>query len=282
MTDFAITYEAALADGARSLVPAGIDTPYGRCTGLTVNGSILRTLTEVHGGQRAHVVTGHGGRLSVTFHFVEDRGSAYPGAMFRPRPSRYTRYAEALLDEVAEIAPDAPAPDRARAIACATAERFTYGHPEERFNDGFDEVPSLGCGLTEGSCVDINTYFIASLRAAGIEAGYITGFYFPADKGDWCEDGHCWVATRIDGQVEEWDIAHHLKMGTRDIKPGLNPKPGFRAACCHSMGLTFPEVGVLDLKALIEPIALTDNGPCGFEGPDIRLHHPAIARPVPA
>ena len=281
MTDFHITYEAALDDGTQCLVPAGIVTPHARCTGVTVNGSVLRTVLDVHGGQRVHVVVGTGGKLSLTFAFTEDGGS-YPEAMFAWRPSRYTRYADALLAEVAAIAPHAAAPDRARAIACATAERFTYGHPDVRFNDGLDEVPALGCGLTEGSCVDINTYFIAALRAAGLEAGYVTGFYFPADKGDWCEDGHCWVVTRIDGQVQEWDIAHHLKMGTRDIRPGLNPKPGFRVACCHSMGLNFPEIGVADLKALIEPLALTESGPRAFESPDIRLHHPAIARPVPA
>ena len=95
--------------------------------------------------------------------------------------------------------------DRAVAVACATAERFTYGHPETRFNDGLNEVPALGCGLTEGSCVDINTYFIAALRAAGIEAGYVTGVFFPAEKGDHCDDGHCWVVTRIDGETREWE-----------------------------------------------------------------------------
>ena len=278
MNDFTITYDAPLDPGARCLVPAGIDTPHGRCTGVTVNGTIHDTLTEAHGGQRAHVVSGADGRLSLRFTFVEARGGSYPEAMFRPRPSRYTRFAEDLIDEVTAIAPGAPAPDRARAIACATAERFTYGHPEARFNDGMDVVPALGCGLTEGSCVDINTYFIASLRAAGIEAGYVTGFYFPAEKGGRCEDGHCWVATRTgDGEVQEWDIAHHLKMGTRDIHPGLNPKPGFRAACCHSMGLNFAEIGVHDLKALIEPLVLGADGPRGFEAPEIRLRHPSVA-----
>lgn len=282
MNVFRITYEAALPEGVRCLVPAGIDTPHARCVGVTANGAILRTLSETHGGQPAHVVTGRDGTLSLTFEFVEERGTTYPEAVFLPKPSRFTRYADALVGEVAAIAPSTPATERARAIACATAERFTYGHPEARFNDGLDAVPALGCGLTEGSCVDINTYFIASLRAAGIEAGYVTGFYFPAEKGDWCEDGHCWVVTRIEGQVQEWDIAHHLKLGTRDIHPGLNPKPGFRAACFHSMGLDFPEVGVRDLKALIEPLALTGDGPRGFEAPRIRLRHPAIASRVPA
>ncbi len=276
MAGFQITFDAYLPDGQRCLVPAGITTPYGQCVEVEVNGAIIETVAEAYGGQRAHVVTGRNNRLSLRFHFDEAEAGAYPEIIFDPNPTRYTRFADTLVAEVAEIAPELRAQDRARAIACATAERFTYGHPEEKFNDGMDTIPALGCGLTEGSCVDINTYFIASLRAAGIEAGYVTGFYFPAEKGDWCEDGHCWVVTRTNGVVEEWDIAHHLKLGTCDIHPGLNPKPGFRAAVCHSMGLNFAQIGVSDLKALIEPLALTEEGPHGFEAPEIRLVHPAV------
>jgi arylsulfatase A-like enzyme len=108
------------------------------------------------------------------------------------------------------------------------------------------------------------------------EAGYATGFFFPADKRDHCEDGHCWVVTRIDGATQEWDIAHHLKLGTRTVAPGLNPKPGFRAACFHSMGLDFPSEGVTGLKALIEPIPLGASAPRDFEAPRIRLDHPMV------
>ncbi|KPP90213.1 MAG: transglutaminase-like protein [Rhodobacteraceae bacterium HLUCCA08] len=282
MTEFSITYEADLPDGARALVPGGLTTPQARCLGVDSAGPVLDQLTEAHTGQVAHVVGGAEGRLELRFTFDDTGGDAYPEAIFRPRDSRFTRFADALRAEAAEIAPHAPPAERARAIACATADRFTYGHPEARFNDGMDAVPALGCGLTEGSCVDINTYFIAALRAAGIEAGYVTGFHFPAEKGDRCEDGHCWVVTRTEAGVQEWDIAHHLKMGTRDIHPGLNPKPGFRAAGFHSMGLGFARLDLPELKALIEPLHLTEDGPCAFDDPRIRLHHPAVAEPAPA
>ncbi|MEO0991124.1 MAG: transglutaminase domain-containing protein, partial [Pseudomonadota bacterium] len=63
----------------------------------------------------------------------------------------------------------------------------------------------------------------------------------------------------------------HLKMGTRDIQPGLNPKPGQRAACFHSMGLSFPDLNIEDLKALIEPLAIVDGVPVPFQDPDIAL-----------
>ncbi|WP_346909390.1 transglutaminase-like domain-containing protein [uncultured Roseibium sp.] len=129
------------------------------------------------------------------------------------------------------------------AIVNDVAEKFVYGHPEVRFNDGLEEIPYLSCGVTEGSCVDINTYLIACLRAAGFEAGYMTGYFFPEEKNGCCDDMHCWVVTRHNGVVLEWDIAHHLKMGTREICCGLNPKPGSRVAMAHSMGLDFPQPG---------------------------------------
>lgn len=122
------------------------------------------------------------------------------------------------------------------------------------------EIPALGCGTAEGSCVDINTYFIASLRAAGFDAGYVGGCFFPAEKGGRCDDMHCWVVTRDQGEVLEWDIAHHLKLGRRDIVPGLNPKPGYRVALSHSMGLTVPDLGVACLKLLTEPVWVDELG----------------------
>lgn len=193
--------------------------------------------------------------------------------MFSPHPSRFTRFADTLVAEFEASTGGLNGLGRTRAVACYTAERFSHGHPENRFNEGLDTVPALGCSLTVGSCVDINTYFIAALRASGIEAGYITGFFFPDGKAGRCDDGHCWVVTRVDGQTQEWDIAHHLKLGTRDIQPGLNPKPGQRCACFHSMGLDFPEIGIVGLKALVEPLAIRQGVALPFERPEISLTH---------
>ncbi len=276
LTDFKVSYQAAIPDNAAFvLAPAGLDTPHGTCMDVAVTGGSASALTEAHTGQTALCIVPEASELTVTWHFSSGSG-AYPEAMFVHRKSRFTRFADALVHEANEAAGEREGLDRAIAIACATAERFTYGHPEAVFNEGLDEVPALGCGLVEGSCVDINTYFIAALRAAGIEAGYATGFFFPAEKRDHCEDGHCWVVTRIDGATQEWDIAHHLKLGTRTIAPGLNPKPGFRAACFHSMGIDFPSHGIMGLKALIEPIPLGETAPRNFAAPEIRLDHPAI------
>lgn len=273
-----VTYTCTLPAGTSHVVaPGGLNTPHGHCIDFSATGGTVRDVIEGTTGQTAKLITPAADKMSLIWTFDEGHSSAYPEEMFQHRPSRFTRFADDLVTEAEDAAGDLTGLARARAIACAAAERFTYGHPEDTFNDGLEEVPALGCGIVEGSCVDINTYFIAALRAAGVEAGYATGFYFPAEKGDHCTDGHCWVVTRIDGQTQEWDIAHHIKTGTRDIHPGLNPKPGRRAACFHSMGLAFPEFGVEGIKALIEPAAITPGGAVRFTAPEIRLKDVAAA-----
>ena len=266
---------SGLAEGEDLLAPAGLATPHAVAAGVTVDGGRMRVVFEAATAQAALHVRPEAPEVTVRYAFLGTPGR-YPEEIFRPAPSRFTRAAEALIAEAEEMAGTGDALTRARRIACGTAERFDYGHPEARFNDGLDHVPALGCGVTAGSCVDINTYFLAALRAAGIEAGYVTGCFFPAEKRDWCSDGHCWVVTRIDGETQEWDIAHHLKLGSRDIRPGLNPKPGFRAALGHSMGLSFPALGLDGIKALIEPVAVHGDSVRRIAGNRIRLTHPAL------
>jgi len=280
MNDFSITWSAHLPEGSTQvLIPGGLSAPDAVCNGVAVTGGAVRQITEATTGQTVLCVMPEAPDLAVRWSFTEAQGS-YPEALFTPHPSRFTRTADALRAEVAGIAADQTGLARAVAIACATAERFTYGHPAARFNDGHDAIPALGCGLTEGSCVDINTYFLAALRAVGIEAGYVTGFFFPQEKQGRCEDGHCWVLTRIDGAVQTWDIAHHLKMGTRDIRPAPNPKPGFRAACFYGMVLDFPDLGLCAVKALIEPACLNGATVLRPVAPEIRLHRQPAGMPA--
>jgi len=274
---FQITLTVTAEPEAQMLAPLGFDTPQSRVTGLTVTGGTrLPDVTEAKTGQTVALIRPEAESVTLTYAF-DPCDAAYPEAIWQVHDSRFTRAAEALVAEARATAPDAPPAERARAIACATAERFTYGHPETRFTDGLDHVPHLGCGLTAGSCVDINTYFLAALRAAGIEASYVVGYFFPAEKGDWCNDAHCWVVTRTEEVVQHWDIAHYLKLGTRDIYPALNPKPGFRAPVGFGMGLDFPQFGVEDLKLLSEPIWLCTSGARRVHTQCIRLRHPEIA-----
>ncbi|MEM0950131.1 MAG: transglutaminase-like domain-containing protein [Pseudomonadota bacterium] len=261
------------AGQSRLLAAEGMDTAHARFLGCDVDGADIRYFDCAKTGQRALVLESKAGPVTLTYRYGAGP-SSYPHAMFTPHDSVFNRRAQALTEEARAIAPNLELPQKARAIACSVAEKFHYGHPEQRFNDGYDHVPAL-CGLTEGSCVDINTYFLASLRAAGIEAGYATGYFFPAEKRDRTFEMHCWVVTRYGDLIEEWDIAHHLKMGTSDIRPAFNPKPGFRSALAHSMGLDFPELGLSDLKLISQPVWLIGESwePAEL---DIRLHHPAL------
>jgi len=113
-------------------------------------------------------------RVSVRYAVAGSAGNAYPQEAFRPRRNRYAVAAEELAEAARRIARDAGGGRAAiAALVADTHGRFRYDHPERRFNDGYESVPYLACGLTPGSCIDINTYLVASLRAAGFEAAYI-------------------------------------------------------------------------------------------------------------
>lgn len=259
-----VRVDTTMSDGRRLLVPVGMATPYQRPTGFHVAGGSLDLVAEATTGQwaalvRPHLAASADPAITVSY-TVEEAVDWYPPALFEPRRNRYTDAADSLVHDVRRIADRAADGHAAiEAIVNETAQKFSYGHPEARVG-GMDEIPLLGCGLTEGSCVDINTYLIAALRAAGLEAGYATGYFFPEEKAGTCDDMHCWVVTRHAGVVLEWDIAHHLKMGTRAICCGLNPKPGRRVALFHSMGLDFPQLGISRLKLLAEPLWVDADG----------------------
>jgi hypothetical protein len=243
------------------LVPVGLPTPHQLPVQFNVLGGAVSLTGECTTGQMAALVSPERDQTLSIRYTYRAGGPGYPEAMFEPRANRFTRAASDLVEDavrIAEAEHDGPA--GIQALVNVAAEKFQYAHPEVRFNDGSEEIPYLSCGLTEGSCVDINTYLIALLRAAGFEAGYVTGYFFPEEKQGCCEDMHCWVVTRHKGVVLEWDIAHHLKMGTRQVRCGLNPKPGDRVAVAHSMGLTFPELGITCEKLMAEPAWVSTDG----------------------
>lgn len=266
MTSYSV--EMTLDDpGAAILAPVGLDTPLSRAAGFRVSGGQVDWWTEAETGQTFARITPGGGPLTLVQTF-DGAPASYPETVFRPTTSRYSRAAASLLAEVEGLG------TKPGEIASAVAQRFDYGHPETRFYDGHDDsLPALGCDRGTGSCVDINMYFLAALRAAGIEAGYVAGVFFPAEKGDWCSDGHCWIVTRTADGLQEWDIAHHLKMGTRAITPALNPRPGFRAALSHGLGLRMTSGAVI--KLLAEPV-LADAPHSYVPIRSIRLRHPGV------
>jgi hypothetical protein len=248
---------AGLAPGARILAPVGINSPHGAIEGAAVQGGrIIRVATDPALGLAALEIEAEGGALQLT-HGVGGPG-AYPCAAFVPHANRFTTPAPDLAVASRRIAADAGGGAAGIAALVAEAEaRFTYAHPDRRFNDGADAVPFLSCGTTPGSCVDINTYLMAGLRAAGFEAAYIFGYFFPEERGGMTDDSHCWVVTRHGGETLEWDIAHHIKAGLGPTRPGANPRLGVRVALGHSMGHLYSGAPGLR-KLLAEPALVTD------------------------
>ncbi|MGF1446995.1 MAG: transglutaminase-like domain-containing protein [Pikeienuella sp.] len=258
----------AATEGARLLLPTGIGTPHDLVTGVSVSGAAIEGHLAAEGLRLgALLLRATGGPIHLTY-AVGPGDGPYPEQAFRPRSNRHTRAAEDLATAARTIAAEAGGGLAAVAALVAEAEaRFDYAHPEVRFTDGLDAVPYLSCGRVPGSCVDINTYLVASLRAAGIEAAYLYGYFFPEEKGGVTQDMHCWVATRLGGEVQEWDIAHHIKAGLGATQAGLNPRPGRRVALGHSMGHSYalPE-GRLDLKLLAEPVWIEAGAARGIDG----------------
>lgn len=254
--------------GARLLLPAGTGTPHDEIAEVTVEGAAIESAVAAAGLDLAALaVRAAGGPVAIHYH-VGPASGTYPETMFQPRHNRHTAASDALAEASRAIAADAGGGRRAIEALVAEAEaRFHYTHPEIRFTDGLDSVPHLSCGLTPGSCVDINTYLIASLRAAGIEAGYLVGYFFPQEKDGTTHDMHCWVVTRADGETLEWDIAHHIKAGLGRTRPGLNPRPGRRVAVGHSMGHAYALAqGHLETKLLGEPVWIAEGAARAVEG----------------
>ena len=259
----------AVPANALLLVPTGTETPHEGVAGVSVEGAVVERHVCAAGlGLGALAVRPTGGRITLRYAIGPSATPVYPEAAFRPRRTRHTVAAEDLAAAARAIA-EAAGGGRAavEALVAETETRFAYDHPEVRFTDGHDAVPYLSCGLTPGSCVDINTYLVAALRAAGIEAAYLYGYFFPAEKGGVTHDMHCWVVTRTAGEVLEWDIAHHMKAGLGPTRPALDPRPGRRVAIGHSMGHRYAlPGGFLDLKLLAEPVWVLGGATRRVEG----------------
>lgn len=255
---------AGLEPGMRLLAPAGMCGPQDAVGTIAVTGGrITAVALEPELGLAAIWIEAAGNALTLLHDITPAPvGQGYPEAVYASRATPYTVAATDLAEASQAIAAKAGGGRVGINALVAEAEsRFTYDHPEARFNDDTDAVPYLACGTTPGSCVDINTYLVASLRAAGYEAGYVFGYFFPEEKGGVTHDMHCWVVTRHAGEVLEWDIAHHMKAGLGPTRPGLNPRPGWRVALGHSLGHAYG-LGQdrARLKLLAEPMRPLPDG----------------------
>jgi len=243
------------ADRSGQLIaPMGLSSGAATCQGVEVEGATVTRRTDTALSQEVMILTPEAGQVTLRYAF-DPIPAPEPEAMFAPHDSRFTRCHPDLATEARSIV----AAGGVSAMVAHVTSLFDYGHTNDRFYDDADAMPQL-CDLTTGSCVDINAYLVASLRAAGVEVGYLTGYFIPEERRDHTTDMHCWVVTRQDGRVQYWDIAHHLKMGRQDIAPGLNPKPGVRVAMAHSMGWTVPGVPFADFKLVAEPMWFDASG----------------------
>ena len=245
--------------GAEVFAPTGIETPHNTVERFTLTGGRVVELAAARGlNLTSALISAEGGPLTITYTLGAPHGAAYPAEAFRPHATPWTSAADALATHAKSVVASAQTEREAvQRLVDEAFARFVYAHPDHRFKEGHTSVPLIACGGVEGSCVDINTYLIAMLRAAGLSAGYFVGPFFPAEKNGYAADMHCWVVTIADGVVEEWDIAHHLKLGAETVRPALDPKPGRRVALGHSMGHTYSLTsGDITAKLVNDPMWL--------------------------
>lgn len=203
-----------------------------------------------------------GARVRIAFTFDLGDFDA-PAWVWAGQDNAHTRPSPGLEAEARRlVAGAATERDALRRLVADTVEHFGYGHVDARFNDGCAEVP-LVCGLATGSCVDINTYLLASARAVGLTGQYVAGYWFHPEKTA-TADMHCWLAFAPDGALEFWDVAHGLKwadtLGAR-VEAGLNPAGGRRVAMSCGRGLAFDSpLGPVEISHFSEPFWLTPDG----------------------
>jgi len=203
----------------------------------------LQTIRAANAEQIAYFVPGTDAAGARFTFRIRLRPGAVAAAHFAVMDNQYTRPSAELRAAVRErIAGGAGPQDALARLVDFTASLFDYDHPKQKFYEGKDEIPLL-TQLTKGSCQDINTFLISSLYAAEIPATYYSGYFFEAGKPQVSAWFHCWIATLIEGQQQDWDIAHHMKHGIARIEAGLNPVAGERLALSYGRGLRFPLPG---------------------------------------
>jgi hypothetical protein len=172
------------------------------------------------------------------FYFKKADGG-WPARHFEPAVNQYVAAAPELVEGIRQLTIGASGErEKLTRIIALTASLFEYDHPPVKFYEGKDAIPLL-TQLTKGSCVDINTFLMSALYSIGIPAAYYSGCFFEDGKPPTAHQSHCWVSTYTDGEQQDWDIAHHIMVGRREVKPSLNPKPGTRLAMSCGRGLKF-------------------------------------------
>ena len=205
----------------------------------------------------------------IEFRYGKDDSSA-PDWIWQTQSNRYTTASPELVQSALDLT--CKCRDQmacVEALINHAAEMFGYGHPDERFNEGHELVPTL-CGTTKGSCVDINTWLIAASRSLGIEVQYLAGYWFGPDRFE-TPDMHCWLVFRINNKPVFWDLAHHLKWNVEPLAPGLNPAGGRRVLMSAGRGLQFETpYGLVEISHFSEPHWVLPGG--SHHKSNLRIH----------
>jgi transglutaminase-like putative cysteine protease len=255
---------AADHDAVALIVPLGIDTEFQRFVSFEApKGWDATILAEPRSGQRAALLLPPTptAKASLVQAFAPD-GTQLSADAYRPEGTEIATAAAELASEARDICARAGGGLAGiAAIVADTSARFDYGQVPvaERWYYGQSSVPIIACAV--GNCIDINTYLVAALRAAGFEASYLTCYFFGAQSGGRAEGMHCWVRTRHGEVTQDWDIAHFKKAGRSDVSAMLNPIPGQRFALGYGRDHTYPWRGhMIRLSTPSEPMWVREDG----------------------
>lgn len=271
LTDCAATHNAVAL-----IAPLGIDTEFQRFQAFEAQKNWGVTIVaEPRSGQRAAVlVPPERESRARLLHSFSSVGSALPADAFFPEGTAVATAAAELATEACSIATLAGGGLLGiAAIVADTNARFEYGEVPviERWYHGQEAVPIVAC--TTGNCIDINTYLTASLRAANYEATYLTCYFFDDNPDGIASGMHCWVRTRHDGVVQDWDIAHFKKASRSNISAMLNPVQGRRFALAYGRDHVYSWRGIdIRLPTPSRPMWVREDGTAIWgEPPVVRL-----------
>lgn len=231
--------EAPFATPSRLLVAVPVATDRQRLRAVTVEGAEAREIHDVAGRRTALLLdVPAGGAVTVAYAIDEIHGE-FDERLFAPTGGRHETPSAELADLVATIAPvDLSASERIERIVRHVEERFTYGVRAVGLGDDTAAIEPLACDVHLGTCVDTHSYAVAAMRAAGLEAVYLSGVFFHEGETT-SRPGHCWFAVRADGVTQTWDVSHFLKYGLGPVRLVDNPKPGRRFALSAGRDLVF-------------------------------------------
>ena len=215
------------------------DTPEQTVQAIRVNrGTNIGLVRASNSGQMALLIAPDDGAAEREVRF-SDEASAFPQWLFAPTGGAHETPSPNLAALMRSLLPaDANPANRVSAIVRHVDDRFEYGIRDIGLADDTDAMPALACDTHLGTCVDTHSYAVAAMRAADIEAAYVSGIFFP-EGADVSAPGHCWFVVNAKGAPHHWDISHHLKYGLGPTTPAYNPKPGTRFALTSGRDLVF-------------------------------------------